>query len=297
MSHVSKKKTSQNAYSPLKLNYLNFMGVLKTDKSSCSSSGRKRVRVETQAEEMASFSTTPRTRSERSNRSRYPKPLKDPLTELQENFDVSPHEYFLQELGCRGYNAAVLTHNCSVRPKRSAEKGDIDSYSADLLSAIRKSNIEMVTQLKERGVLMTACNKFCESIIHLACRRSEAHMVNWLLLNGDAESLWMIDDKGRSPLHDAFWRKCPDFSIVEMILDRCSDLLLLKDFRGNAPLEYTQKQDWPAWKRFIENKMDDYFPVISPQLQFKSIRGIENENENGQCKDDKIAENSNIGLE
>ena len=59
---------------------------------------------------------------------------------------------------------------------------------------------------------MTACNRFGESIVHMACRRADFEVVDFLLENiGD---VWGVDDFGRTPLHDACWRPEPRFDIV-----------------------------------------------------------------------------------
>ena len=51
---------------------------------------------------------------------------------------------------------------------------------------------------------MSACNRFSESIVHIACRRSDYEVVEYIVKNGG--DCCIVDDYGRTPLHDACWR-------------------------------------------------------------------------------------------
>lgn len=105
---------------------------------------------------------------------------------------------------------------------------------------------------------MSACNKYSESIVHMACRRSSSEVVSFLLEHEADFSI--IDDFGRSPLHDAFWRPVPNYEIVALILDNHIDLLRYTDARGSIPLKYTREEHWVNWCAFLFNQIDKYWP-------------------------------------
>jgi ankyrin repeat protein len=139
---------------------------------------------------------------------------------------------------------------------------------------------------------MIACNRYFESILHTACRRADASVVDYLLqhsplathtnnvlVKNDDESAdtyaseqetissleaqWrlLVDDYGRTPLHDACWRVDTSFVIVSLLLDMNIDLLKYQDCRGSIPLHYVQKDQWVEWCAFFELRKNHYWPV------------------------------------
>ena len=186
---------------------------------------------------------------------------------------LSPHEFLCLNLRARGYDDEVIGRVNMDCVRSEARPSDMQSYSKGLLDAVRSSNIEMLHALSSQGVCMTACNKFCESVVHLACRRSCREVVSFILSKSNVDCLWLVDDKGRCPLHDACWRKSPDTEIVEMLLEKCCELIWLPDSRGCLPLEYTQRHDWPVWREFISSIMDRFWPTkVPPEELMQSLR-------------------------
>jgi len=108
---------------------------------------------------------------------------------------------------------------------------------------------------------MTACNKYCESILHLACRKSEFEVVRYVITN--SADLNIIDDYGRNPLHDACWRIEPNFDIISLILEKDVNLLLMEDVRGCTPLAYVRSEDWMKWCFYLYNNRDRFWPLKS----------------------------------
>ena len=108
---------------------------------------------------------------------------------------------------------------------------------------------------------MCACNKFSESIVHMACRRSTVEVVDFILSNGGSTNL--VDDYGRTPLHDACWRIDPQFDVVTLLLDRNIDLLRLTDVRGSHALNYVSKDQWLQWCAYFYYQKDKYWPIKS----------------------------------
>lgn len=104
---------------------------------------------------------------------------------------------------------------------------------------------------------MTACNRFSESIVHMACRRASAEVVQFLIAH-DAE-IDIVDDYGRTPLHDACWRPEPRFDIVTLLLDANLDLLRYQDARGFVPLQYVREDHWLHWCAYLFNQIEKYW--------------------------------------
>lgn len=113
---------------------------------------------------------------------------------------------------------------------------------------------------------MTACNRYSESIVHMACRRSENEIVQFLLQHGADFSI--VDDCGRTALHDACWRPEPRFDIVVLIMDAHLDLVRHVDARGAIPLKYVREEHWLQWCAFLFNQIEKYWapkPYPEPQ--------------------------------
>jgi uncharacterized membrane protein YgcG len=175
---------------------------------------------------------------------------------------VSPQEFLMMMLTRRGYQAEDFYRPNLKRCRKSPHPSDLASYSKQLLAAVRSSNMSDLQIFSKQGVRLTACNKFCESVVHLACRQASTEVVRLIFQHGDPECLFMVDDKGRTPLHDAFWRKLPEVDIVNLILNEYVDLLWVKDVRGNTPLQYTQRHHWGLWRQFLTSILDQHWPII-----------------------------------
>jgi ankyrin repeat protein len=131
----------------------------------------------------------------------------------------------------------------------------IEAYnqSNDAVVAVRAGDVNKLRQLVSCGAQLQVCNKYGESLLHMACRRSNAHVVSFLLHEANV-SPRIRDDFGRTPLHDACWRGNPEYEIVEMLLEKEPRLAFVKDVRGHRPFQYARREHWPAWKEFLGNK-------------------------------------------
>jgi ankyrin repeat protein len=105
---------------------------------------------------------------------------------------------------------------------------------------------------------MCACNKFGESVVHMACRWSSFQVVDFIMRHGGSD--WFVDDFGRTPLHYACWRSEPSFDVVTLLLDMSPRLLLVSDARNTQPLHYVRDQDWPKWCAFLFLQRDRCWP-------------------------------------
>ncbi|CAJ1954871.1 unnamed protein product [Cylindrotheca closterium] len=129
----------------------------------------------------------------------------------------------------------------------------IAAYTMDASKAVRDNNIEKLRELHASGAPLNCCNKFGDSLLNIACRRSHTQIVKFLLEEVKVE-VYMKDDTGRIALHDACWTSSPNFEIVELLLKAAPDLALMPDHRGHTPFEYTRSGDWAKWCDFLAQR-------------------------------------------
>ena len=131
----------------------------------------------------------------------------------------------------------------------------LQNYSNKVISAVRSSNLsELQSIYNQYGkVALDTCNKFGESILHIACRRSTLSIVSYLL-NIVQINPRIKDDYGRNPLHDACWRSVPEYGIVELLLEKEYRLMYSKDVRGHLPFQYARKEHWTDWVAWFDTK-------------------------------------------
>jgi hypothetical protein len=106
---------------------------------------------------------------------------------------------------------------------------------------------------------MNACNRFGESILHLACRKGSLDVVQLLVsteIDGCGCSLLVRDDYGRTVLHDACWTVSPPWELIKLILKKAPVLWRVSDVRGHLALQYVPKSAWPQWVAFLSKNKD-----------------------------------------
>mmetsp|Transcript_24338 Transcript_24338/g.40342 ORF Transcript_24338/g.40342 Transcript_24338/m.40342 type:complete len:328 (-) Transcript_24338:275-1258(-) len=124
------------------------------------------------------------------------------------------------------------------------------AYDKDAIAAIRSQDVATLKKWHSEGRILQAANSFGESLLHMACRRGFLSVVKYLVEDA-GHNLWIRDDTGRTPLHDACWTAMPSPELVKFILDREPDLLLVSDKRGHTPLDYARKDHWQTWIDFF----------------------------------------------
>ena len=172
-----------------------------------------------------------------------PKPPQEPtpVVVLKEIFAKSP-----------GGQAVLKRPSRCAFAKPSQES--IDAYNLRAVRAIREKNVPMLRTMLEEGVSLDACNRFGESLIHMACRRGDVNVVKFLLLEGRV-NIHVRDDFGRTPLHDACWTAEPNFSVMDTLLEYApTELLLAEDVRGHTPFHYARKEHWESWVSFLKER-------------------------------------------
>lgn len=131
---------------------------------------------------------------------------------------------------------------------------DIAAYDLETVKAIRSNNLDKLRQLWCSGKSMDACNQFGESVLHMACRRGYAKIVEFLLCEVKVRSD-RCDDFGRNPFHDALWTSTPNFEVVDLLIDYADPALLLsEDVRGNHPFAYARSNHSEKWIEFLEKR-------------------------------------------
>lgn len=160
----------------------------------------------------------------------------------------------------RGYDTTMWEGLRSYCRKKPSMK-EIEDYDLEIVSAVRNGDVQKMKVLREKGRSFDACNKFGESVLHMACRRGDTEMVRLLVENGAKISI--CDDYGRTPLHDACWTCEPNFEVIGMILDRDRTLLRMKDCRGYSPLKYIRRNHWSKWASFFDAKKERYWAPLT----------------------------------
>ncbi|KAL3800808.1 hypothetical protein HJC23_001645 [Cyclotella cryptica] len=138
-----------------------------------------------------------------------------------------------------------------IRP--TSEQIEAYHKSNDALHAVRACDVDALRELLAKGQTLQICNKFGESLLHIACRRANASVVAFLLNEANV-SPRIRDDYGRTPLHDACWRGSPEYEIVELLLQVEPRLAFVQDVRGHKPFQYARREHWPDWKEFLSRK-------------------------------------------
>ena len=131
----------------------------------------------------------------------------------------------------------------------------IAAYTNEAVSAVRSSDISALRQIYNQygSLAMQCCNRYGESLLHVACRRSTPSIVLFLLNEANV-SPRIKDDYGRTPLHDACWRGTPQYEIVELLLNQEPRLLYCQDVRGHLPMQYARREHWSMWCNFLDVK-------------------------------------------
>jgi Ankyrin repeats (3 copies) len=170
-----------------------------------------------------------------------------------------------------------LASNCTSSPPQC----DIDSYSVQIVRAVQTGDISTLKTilLKQHqqdsataANIFNACNRFGESLLHMACRRGHFEIVQFLIKDAGV-TIDRYDDYGRTPLHDAFWTSKPNFTIVDLLVRNCSPHLLLSyDIRGHTPFHYARSEHHTVWTTFLRQHRSILMQRISLYLSTVSMK-------------------------
>jgi len=175
--------------------------------------------------------------------------------------DMSPDEYLKHIIqhtfGFRIEPIQSLSMSSHFFPLLTAE--NYSGYTCDVVRAVTESNINYLRSLHKSGTNLFCCNKFGESILHMACRRGLSSVVKFLLLEAKV-STRVRDDLGRTPMHDACWNSSPNWEIMDYLLRIDPILLFLSDKRGFTPFQYSKREKCDALKLFLREKTEYLIP-------------------------------------
>jgi hypothetical protein len=165
------------------------------------------------------------------------------------NIEINPSDYVRCAFKANGFAVDEVqskTGAVFIEPTKEM----IDAYQPELLNCVRRRDIEGLKKLHEVGRLINCCNKFGESLLHLACRRGFTNIVKYLI-EVVKVNLNIRDDYLRTPLHDACWTSEPNYELVDMLMRIAPELLVMEDARGFTPFDYVRKEHRGKWLRFL----------------------------------------------
>jgi hypothetical protein len=131
----------------------------------------------------------------------------------------------------------------------------IDNYDTDVVTAVRENDLSTIQLMHTNGRSFSCCNRFGESLLHMACRRGYDPIVQYLVNQADV-SIRITDDCGRTPLHDALWHKECQYNIVDLLVRTDPLLMLTCDKRGHTPFAYSRREHWANWRQFLWDRRE-----------------------------------------
>ena len=177
-----------------------------------------------------------------------------PSTPSMNSAPISPQNYLRKLFQSRDIHISITPVSSLQNYFRNPNDKDYSSYQEDVVKALRARDIETLHQMLKEGRSLQCCNRFGESLFHMACRRSYDDVVQFLINEGVSPKI--KDDLDRTPMHDAFWTAKPNFKLVKTLIMNEPLLLFLSDKRGHTPLDYARKNDWHRWVEFLSSNVD-----------------------------------------
>jgi hypothetical protein len=171
----------------------------------------------------------------------------------------SPQCYLMDCLDKQGINAKVQRFDAVADIFEEPQQKEIDAYGFEALDAVRQQNIGKLKDFHKEGRPLKCSNRFGESILHLACRKGFLDVVSFLVNEAEVP-VWVKDDFGRTPLSDACWTIEPNFELMDVLISKAPDLLLVSDARGHTPLDYVRREHWEKWVEYLRSKQPDLKP-------------------------------------
>jgi hypothetical protein len=173
--------------------------------------------------------------------------------------NVHPSEYARKAFEANGFRDLAAIASDSEARFLTPTAAMLDAYNTSIVQEVRMNNLSNVKNLYWEGQFQhgcNACNRFGESILHIACRRGHLEMVKFLIVEAGLSCATIRDDYNRTPLHDAFWTSTANPEIIDFLMQQphVTELLLCKDKRGYTPLDYSRGEDREKWLRFLKER-------------------------------------------
>ncbi|CAN0278458.1 unnamed protein product [Ectocarpus fasciculatus] len=182
-----------------------------------------------------------------------------------------PEDFLHDLLRERGYTTEMVAMKETVY-HRPPEPDQVAAYDKAILRAVLDEDEAALERMRAAGRRMDACNRFGDSVLHMACRRGRAAALRFLLRAAGSAGVVSSDDFGRTVMHDACWTSSPRFDVASAVLDADTRLLRTLDSRGSSPLQYVPQDQWPMWCAFFENRKEVYWPKLPPGAE--DVAGI-----------------------
>lgn len=142
---------------------------------------------------------------------------------------------------------------------------DQANYCADVVAAVRENDLDSLQKIHSKdGRSLSCCNRFGESLLHMACRRGFEAIVLYLIQDADV-SVRITDDCGRTPLHDGLWHKECQYVIMDLLVRTDPLLLLTCDKRGHTPFAYCRREHWANWRKFLWDRREHMKSVMDEE--------------------------------
>mmetsp|Transcript_25114 Transcript_25114/g.54805 ORF Transcript_25114/g.54805 Transcript_25114/m.54805 type:complete len:309 (-) Transcript_25114:60-986(-) len=167
--------------------------------------------------------------------------------------NCSPDVYVQRLLRCNGYDSTSRPASSLTGFFETPTRAQIEAYDATVVTAVRDEDIDTLRNIYDSGRTLQCCNRFGESLTHMACRRGFVDVAKFLLEVANV-STRVKDDYGRTILHDACWSSQPRFELVDLLIKRDPDLLLISDARGFVPFQYVKREHWGQWIDFLSER-------------------------------------------
>ena len=181
---------------------------------------------------------------------------------VRNDIEIKPSDYVRSGFKANGADISSIKEEAELlfiinKPTKEM----MDAYTLDILNPVRQNDLEKVIDLHQSGILtMNCCNKFGESLLHLACRRGYTSIVRYLI-DEVRVNVNIRDDYRRTPLHDACWTTKPVYDLVDMLIRLAPHQLLLEDIRGYTPFDYVRSEHQGKWLRFLWERKDILRPL------------------------------------
>ncbi|CAN0296087.1 unnamed protein product, partial [Hapterophycus canaliculatus] len=174
-----------------------------------------------------------------------------------------PEDYLHDILRERGYTTEMVAMKETIF-HRPPDADQVAAYDKAILRAVVDEDEAALERMRAAGRRMDACNRFGDSVLHMACRRGRATALRFLIRATGPSGVVLSDDFGRTVMHDACWTAAPRFDVASAVLDSDTRLLRTLDSRGSSPLQYVPQDQWPLWCAFFESRKEVYWPQLPP---------------------------------
>lgn len=179
-------------------------------------------------------------------------PKKKMKLRIEANMSMKPSQLVQQIFEDNGVSQELATAIAAAK-FITPTKEMIEAYTMEVSKAARENDLDKLRGFHAAGVRLDCCNKFGDSLVNIACRRSHTRIVKFLLEEADVP-IHFVDDLQRTPLHDACWTSEPNMEIVETLLKIAPEHALVKDKRGHTPFDYARSNHWGVWTKFLSER-------------------------------------------